>query len=120
MHLHALFVELVAAAELKVVIALLDEPFADVTGLVLHDAALVNGVIFRLHAKVHLLYALRLELLRRSRWLNDVQHGLGVGVGLHLLFVFIVVLFSKLLILCSGLRGIDHGGFLELLLAQFA
>ena len=53
------------AAKLKVVIALLYEPFANMALLILHDAAIVHFVILFLNLKVHLLDVLRLESFGR-------------------------------------------------------
>ena len=67
LHLHALLVEAMPAAQHQVVVAFLDEPLADEAALVLRDAALVNVIVLRLHLKVHLLNLVNLETLRGRR-----------------------------------------------------
>ena len=47
--------EAVLAAELEIIVPLLDEPFADEALLVLDDTAIIHFVLLHLHLEVHLL-----------------------------------------------------------------
>ena len=61
LHLHALLVESVAAAQLEEIVAFLDKPLADVAWFILDYAPVIHWIVLSLDLEVHLLDALGFE-----------------------------------------------------------